>query len=896
MLPSPPGSCLDPDTAAGYAARGLAPEEVDAVERHIDGCASCRVLISAIASGGASAPDDPEVLLRRGAKLGPYEILEPLDAGGMGVVYRAHDARLGRDVALKAVRTSGGDRAQLLREAKVMARLAHPNVVPVYDVVEADDVYVAMELVVGHSLRQWLTAAPRTWRAIVDVFLEVGEGLAAAHAAGIVHGDVKPSNLLVGDDGRARVTDFGLATFASERGPSKVVRGTPGYLAPEQLAGLVHDARADQYAFCVSLYEALVGRLPEAPPLERAGRDASSPSHAVGTRGGEVSRANTAASREDERSRVSPSAVSRGVERSSFPRGLKRLLDRGLARDPSARFASLSDLLAALRSVRAMRARRLVLAAAVLSASVAFAWWAGAFRLEAQQCAVAAEALTSPWNVESRAQLEHSFHATQVSWADEVFTRVSARLDGWNAQFEAARAEACAPKLFGPRVEGAQLEARLACLTEAAREARGVISQLREPEVSIQLNAVAVVEPLQVSCADVAPRPVARLPDSPTRVALRDDFARFHAMMSAGRNKAGLELATSLRSRAELEGDERLRAASLVALGIAQDRTGDGAGASLSQREALRLADQIGDDRLRAQAWVSLLQAEFHRGKHERVVDLADGALGAAQRVDDAWLRSEAMLMVGGSLSSLDQVAMAKELFEQAVALRRKTWGPTDRRTAFAESALGNALAMQGDLKAAREAHANSITAAEAALGPWHPSMATLRGNLGDDFLYGLDSPAAVEELRHAADIARRNDPRSRELANLLTDLGFAQLLTGDATAASATFDEALALWEAAAPQYPLRGMAMLGRHEAGLALGQPSAPAQLEAALALAKVLPPFERGRVQAALARALEAVDLPRAKQTMKDALTGLSSAKLPLIEAERSRATAWLEAHP
>ncbi|MFZ5446594.1 MAG: protein kinase domain-containing protein, partial [Myxococcota bacterium] len=272
--------CIDPDTAASYASRALSVDEASSVEHHIDTCESCRVLISTIASTAASPelrssePTVPtgagtEALLRRGTRVGPYELVEPLEAGGMGIVYAALDARLDRRVALKAVRRRGGDRAQLLREAQLMAQLAHPNVVPVYDVVEADQLFVAMELVVGQSVRQWLAAAPRRWREVVDVFLEAGEGLAAAHAAGIVHGDVKPSNILVGDDGRVRVTDFGLATLASERGPSEQVRGTPGYVAPEQLAGDGHDARADQYSFCVSLHEALFGAFPGQPPLKR---------------------------------------------------------------------------------------------------------------------------------------------------------------------------------------------------------------------------------------------------------------------------------------------------------------------------------------------------------------------------------------------------------------------------------------------------------------------------------------------------------------------------------------------------------------------------------------------------------------------------------------------------
>lgn len=278
-----PLACLDADTAAAYAAHALPPEDVLAVEEHIDACASCRELVSMVAlaglskSGGSRGPWSGEAVagavLPRGTRVGPFELDAPLDAGGMGLVYSARDVRLGRRVALKCLRERRGDPETLLREAKLMAQLAHPHVVPVYDVIEAyGQVFIAMELVVGRSLRQWMEAGPRGWRTVVDVFLAAGAGLAAAHDAGIVHGDVKPANILMGDEGRVRVTDFGLASLVSERpGEGGVVRGTPAYLAPEQRAGKPCDALADQYAFCVSLHEALVGALPGSRSARLAG-------------------------------------------------------------------------------------------------------------------------------------------------------------------------------------------------------------------------------------------------------------------------------------------------------------------------------------------------------------------------------------------------------------------------------------------------------------------------------------------------------------------------------------------------------------------------------------------------------------------------------------------------
>jgi hypothetical protein len=222
----------------------------------------------------ATAPIVGGATLASGSCVGRFVVRHTIGAGGMGVVVAAYDPVLDREIALKLLRTGdapAGD-ARLLREAQMMARLAHPNVVVVHEAGAADGrVYLAMELVPGGTLRAWLAGAPRTWREICDRFVEAGRGLAAAHDAGLVHRDFKPDNVLIGRDGRAQVTDFGLvraAPVAPEHGGGETtaITGTPRYMAPEQHAGRPADPRADQFAFCVALYEALWGVDPFAAP------------------------------------------------------------------------------------------------------------------------------------------------------------------------------------------------------------------------------------------------------------------------------------------------------------------------------------------------------------------------------------------------------------------------------------------------------------------------------------------------------------------------------------------------------------------------------------------------------------------------------------------------------
>jgi serine/threonine protein kinase len=222
-----------------------------------------------VASAGALDP---------GQIIGHFVIRKRLGEGGMGMVLAGEDPDLGRPVAIKVVKDTADHpayRDRLLREAKVMARLEHPNIVRVYEVgSDRGRLFVAMELVDGVTLAAWLALARRGWRDILAMFQQVGAGLSAVHHAGLVHRDFKPDNLLVDRTGRARVADFGLARLdpdsSSDSTPAlgaSLTRtgmrvGTPAYMAPEQHYGGDVDARADQYSFCVSLREALIGSRP----------------------------------------------------------------------------------------------------------------------------------------------------------------------------------------------------------------------------------------------------------------------------------------------------------------------------------------------------------------------------------------------------------------------------------------------------------------------------------------------------------------------------------------------------------------------------------------------------------------------------------------------------------
>jgi hypothetical protein len=406
--------CLDANVVQDLMAGALEPPARMRAIEHLDGCQDCRDLIALLAKAAThdvaidtlndtekrvpmsmmetvgsfgreatvalgTGGDDDDVMgatlaphqsitkavrirapNKVGTTLGRYTIIERLGAGAMGVVYRAEDKELGRDVALKQLHQPDlALTGRLIREARSMAQVNHPNVVAVYDVGVVDDTtYIAMELVTGESMRTW--QAKRTVTELLEAYVAAGRGLAAAHDAGLIHRDFKPDNVLVGNDGRVRVTDFGLAASRASDDledsahpaarsiddinltTSGSVLGTPAYMAPEQFLGGNVDARTDQFNFCVSLYEALYKQRPF---------------------GGKTF---------DELSdNVCDGKVRAPPQGSRISNALRAILLRGLSVKPGDRFPTMGSLLTELGRDRAKPWRRTAWVAAALAGILA---------------------------------------------------------------------------------------------------------------------------------------------------------------------------------------------------------------------------------------------------------------------------------------------------------------------------------------------------------------------------------------------------------------------------------------------------------------------------------------------------------------------------------------------
>jgi serine/threonine protein kinase len=373
--------CLSDDDIIAFVEHRLPPSGMDRVHRHVDLCEVCQQLIvetaqlcAGSAQGSASilrstVRDSRERTIRcherpgdgalqpfafqpdsnhrpawlpalDGCKIDRYFVVGAAGTGGMGLVLKAHDPQLDRTVAIKLVRpdrSKSDDHARLLREARAMAKVSHSNVVHVYDAgTHEGTVFVAMEYIDGQTLRQWLEERPRLWTEILAKLIDAGRGIAAAHRAGLVHRDIKPTNLLIDRDGRVRMTDFGLARPTvspddpeaanlsgesdSRDAPSEVTElsrfaGTPAYMAPERLTGHA-DARSDQFSLCVMLYLALFGRHPFA-----------------------------GSSRDEVWARMAKNDVTPPPKGSPVPLGVQEMIIRGLNSEPAARFPTMDELL-----------------------------------------------------------------------------------------------------------------------------------------------------------------------------------------------------------------------------------------------------------------------------------------------------------------------------------------------------------------------------------------------------------------------------------------------------------------------------------------------------------------------------------------------------------------------
>jgi tetratricopeptide (TPR) repeat protein/predicted Ser/Thr protein kinase len=794
-------ACPDENVLMAMVEQALDPGQQHELEVHIDACESCRRVMAAAVGGRATAigtpPGDTEPLAALvDVKIGErYVIDHLLGRGGMGAVYLARDLTLGREVALKLHRAgSGNDR--LHREAIAMAKLAHPNVVTVFEIGTFEDrLYVAMEYVRGSTLRGWLEAAPRTWREVVDILLETGKGLAAAHAAGLVHRDFKPENVLVGKDGRPRVSDFGLARV-DERPSNPIVplvgtssldtpmtmtgalMGTPAYMAPEQLEGGTADARSDQFAFCVVAWECLFGKRPFA--------------------GATIAALALAVERQE---------LQRPT-RTEVPPRVREVIEHGLAVAPPARHADMPALLAKLRDVATPRAkRRIAIGAGVaLAAGSAVAVAAVATSNSASVCAVGDDALAGAWDSPVRDKMRAAFVASGVKNGDAMFQRVAGALDDYAHGWVAMRRDACeATRVRGDQSESL-LDLRMECLDHKRDELRaltGALAQADRPAVMGSVRAALGVGALY-QCADAAAlgAPV-RPPDQQIRErveAERSELAKVRAMRLLGQNKAALDKAEAIAARAKELNYRPLDAEALLVLGDLKDRTGDSASAIKLLEQCIVAADAGNHRLVAAEAWSNIAWIE---GSVERKFERAEFAAHmAAAAIENLGGNDELALQLMNYealiLETKGQLEPAKKKYLDVIAAREAKHQQDSWQISMALNDLGGVERKLGDFAAARTHHERALAIRKRVFGDAHPYVFSSLNNLGNVAWSAKDYAQAETWFRAALavgdDVFPPNHPQK---ALALANLASVYDNEHKPTEAVQTYRKALAMYEA---------------------------------------------------------------------------------------------------
>jgi tetratricopeptide (TPR) repeat protein/predicted Ser/Thr protein kinase len=777
---------------------------------------------AAVALGDLS---DEQVVSRLQAidRIERFTVLRRLGEGGMGIVSLAYDEELDRKVALKVIRQHFCDqpehRRRFLREAQSLARLSHPNVVTIYDVGEfCGRPYLAMEYIDGCELRRWLHDARRSPREIRRVFNDAGRGLAAAHAAGLVHRDFKPANVLVGVDGRARVLDFGLSRTADviadagarpDRDALTVagrIIGTPAYMSPEQLFGRPLDFRSDQYQFAIVLYEALVGVRPFAGKTvedrRREGFTLTVPAHA------------------------------------GLTRSLQRTLQRALAERPEQRFATMDELLVALTADPWRRWRRVAVAVAIVGAAAGVAGL-GYGLGGGNPCTAVAEQQAALWSPAARDAVRGALHpegAPGVALVDHL----AGRLDDYANTWATAHHGVCSAHHRG-ELSAVALDVRMHCLGQA-RHAFTALTEDLQQRGAVDLDA-ALVDADQLPelppCLTLdarAPGPPPPPPDIAAEVdELRQRLA--HAVRRPARGDTDAEI-RAIAERARVLVYRPLAADALAALAAREAERAEYEAAARDLEASVWLTTTVDDPAQTAERMGHLLFILNDRIGRRDLVDrwlahaaaLIDrlgpdaygtarlvGALGLValrdERIDEALTELRRALAIAEALHGPDHVKVASflgnlsvalsvarqsaealQLLERTMVIFERSYGPDHISVITTIGNIAGVHMQLGDGARAIGLHQDALVRAIRGRGDDHPQVALILQNLGDARIKAGQLAQARGDLLRAREIQRDRLGPHRELHRSLSLLVDVELELGDLESARFHAGERLAL------------------------------------------------------------------------------------------------------
>lgn len=665
-------------------------------------------------------------------RIGRFRILEHIGHGGMGQVYAAYDEELDRKVAVKVLLDqdlpSEALRMRFRREAQALARLSHPNVVTVYEVGETDDqLFLAMEFIRGQSIDAWLKTEP-DWQEVLDVFIQSGEGLAAAHRAQLVHRDLKPGNLMRGEDGVVKVLDFGLARIDGEPLSSAgddelsaeleslrtsrssqltrpgAIMGTPAYMSPEQFAGEVIDAASDQYSFCVSLFEALYG---ERPSLSDSSLDLQ-----------ELVVRQTM------------------ITKVSVPLPVRAAVLRGLAHDPGQRWPSMEALLAALSDDPRRRRRRWGLGLAgvgLLGVGVTLA--VAAWRDRSERCSGAEENLAGIWDEGRAEQVQAVMLRGDESYAEDAWNHARGVLDAYAGDWVAMHTEACESTLRNEQ-SSQMLDLRMACLHRAAVDLEvsvDILVETADDGVTRRAHDVVAGLPPLSRCADLDALANGVEPPEPehseTIDAARRQLARSRGFRHGGEPEAAAEALAAAQGMVEHLEYRPVEVELALEEGSVKEALGDFDGSEAALNRALGIASELEQREPLGEAARGLMHLVGSRKRQFsaslRYWPIVESVFGGRPR-EEAHARNR----LASILDDQGEYDRAEAEHRSALALLETSDAADPLRIARARGDLGRTLMNLGRYDEAEQESRASLSSWQQTLGPSHPDVGTSRYDL----------------------------------------------------------------------------------------------------------------------------------------------------------------------
>jgi tetratricopeptide (TPR) repeat protein/predicted Ser/Thr protein kinase len=784
-------------------------------------------------------------------QIGRFAVLRKLGEGGMGVVYSGYDEELDRRVAIKVVRrTDAHSTERMRREAQAMAKLSHPNVATVYEVGAWDgQLYLAIEFVKGKTLKQWWQDEEPPLERVIEVMSQAGRGLQAAHDAGLVHRDFKPDNVMIGEDGRVRVLDFGLAGSDLEQGPTPegaaesmierlaghnpfdtpltmtgTLMGTPAYMSPEQFVAESAGPQSDQFSFCVTLYELLYGER----PFEGDTMSTLAASVAVGD-------------------------VRPPPRTSLVPTGVREIVLQGLATNKADRHDDIRTLLAALEAETRGGSRALMtlvglatLAALAVGAKMTIDHRQLAAKRKA--CETRSRLVDEAWSEDKEAEVRKGILATEVNYAATVADKVVPWLNRSASSWKVASRTACMKNSVHEIWDEARIDKVNWCLEDQRLRLGALVQNLTEADAGAVRGAIAAAASLvrAEECTDEAR--LSTMPPPPplavrTRVGtIRGGLARANALEATGRYDAALELIQPLRGEVEMLNWGPLTAQTLTQEARVLARKGayaESEAANMSAfvaagragawdtaaRAANQLISTIGNEQARhteGLAWAelatmaidlagdplelresrrldSLGSVHFAMGDHELALEGFRSALEINQRI-----LGSAHPTVADNLGNLGRVHLeianydeARTYLNRSLLILEENFGPDHPAIAQPLRRLASLAGSTGERERSGELYRKALEIQEQALGPDHAQVSDSLNDLGVWHAKGRDFKNAGDLFSRAFDIQEAAlGPHHRDLAQPLNNLGNINKLLGDYEKARSMFQRALEISE----------------------------------------------------------------------------------------------------